>query len=153
LTHLKHFTLTIRSTRLDDEAKLPPDLVYTSTLLKPLATIAHLTKLHLDGPHIITPDFFSSLPPTAFPALKYFHLDFAPESANGQWFFERDEAWIANLSNEDIDSGSESSSSESSSSESSSSESSSSESSSSESSSSESDDDEENDNGFGDTEG
>jgi hypothetical protein len=68
----------------------------------------HLTKLHLNGPYIITPDFFDSLPPTAFPALKHFHLDFAPESANGQWFFERDEQWIAQLRKEDEDSESES---------------------------------------------
>jgi hypothetical protein len=44
--------------------------------------------MHLLGPLVIGVDFFANLP--AFPALVDFQLDFAPETADGRWFFIRD---------------------------------------------------------------
>jgi hypothetical protein len=44
--------------------------------------------MHLLGPLVMGVDFFANLP--AFPALVDFQLDFAPETADGRWFFIRD---------------------------------------------------------------
>ncbi|KAF2727768.1 hypothetical protein EJ04DRAFT_581803 [Polyplosphaeria fusca] len=104
-THLKHFNLGIYSNRVKDESLNPPSLIHdrndntdgdmsSITLLSHLSTLPHLTNLYLDGPLLITPGIFSSLTPNAFPALKYFHLDFAPETADGRWFFERDHGFV-----------------------------------------------------------
>ncbi|KAF1948267.1 hypothetical protein CC80DRAFT_541080 [Byssothecium circinans] len=119
LSCLKHLTLTIRHTRLEDESTIPPEILHDATttisdklsnprlILTHLSTLPRLTTLHLRGPLIITPVFFSSLPSTAFPTLIHFHLDFAPETADGHWFFERDDEWIEELRDKDDESSSE----------------------------------------------
>jgi hypothetical protein len=63
-----------------------------------------LVALHLNGPLVITPHIFSSLSPAAFPALKYFHLDFAPETADGDWFFQYDDASFGQIPDLEFDS-------------------------------------------------
>ncbi|KAF1974685.1 hypothetical protein BU23DRAFT_598039 [Bimuria novae-zelandiae CBS 107.79] len=115
LSSLKVLTLTIRSNRLGEESLTPPDLLYSqsnhdgeekssTTLLAHLSALPKLTTLQLNGPLVITPHMFSSLPPAAFPALKYFHLDFAPETADGDWFFQHDDASFGQLPDPDLDS-------------------------------------------------
>ncbi|KAF2178923.1 hypothetical protein K469DRAFT_323331 [Zopfia rhizophila CBS 207.26] len=57
-----------------------------------LSQFPALTVLHLIGPLVITPTFFSTLDSqSSFPALTDFRLDFSAETADGRWFFMRDD--------------------------------------------------------------
>lgn len=53
------------------------------------------------GPLVICPEFFSRLP--SFPAITDFQLDFATETADGQWFFIKDEELEKRVEEEDDD--------------------------------------------------
>lgn len=65
-------------------------------MLKKLAELPKLAKLRLHGGFVTCPEFFRGIVEFAgeqpFPALVEFEIQFAPETADGKWFFERDVA-------------------------------------------------------------
>jgi hypothetical protein len=64
-------------------------------MLKHFASFQNLAILQLQGGLVVCPDFFRSIMDysgTPFPSLTEFELQFAPEKADGRWFYERDEA-------------------------------------------------------------
>ena len=92
---MQEFQIWITHTSLKDENKTPdylfpesgPQYDAYSRALRHLATFK-LNRMHLLGPLVISVDFFANMP--TFPALVDFQLDFAPETADGRWFFIRD---------------------------------------------------------------
>ncbi|CAI6331881.1 unnamed protein product [Periconia digitata] len=107
-SHLTEFVLTVWHISLRDENWPPGSLVpggnledpYRTTMRR-LSTAPNLKTLHLMGPLVICPDFFSELP--TFPALEDFQLDFATETADDRWFFIRDEELEKRMEEEDED--------------------------------------------------
>jgi hypothetical protein len=60
-----------------------------------LASFPKLSVLQLMGALVIVPEFFRSIANyqgTPFPALVELQLQFAPETADGRWFYQRDDA-------------------------------------------------------------
>ncbi|KAF1999305.1 hypothetical protein P154DRAFT_523346 [Amniculicola lignicola CBS 123094] len=61
-----------------------------------LSTLPQLTKLHLTGPTVISPDIFSPIVLDGeivnFPCLQDLLVEFSTDSADGRWHFIRDEA-------------------------------------------------------------
>jgi hypothetical protein len=65
-----------------------------SRMLKYLASFQSLTKLQMLGGLVICPEFFRSIAThtgTPFPLLVEFELEFAPETADGRWYYQRDD--------------------------------------------------------------
>jgi hypothetical protein len=65
-----------------------------SRMLNHFASFPNLTILQLYGSLGVCPEFFRAIinhPGTPFPSLLEFELQFAPETADGRWFYERDE--------------------------------------------------------------
>lgn len=58
-----------------------------------------LKVIHLRGPLVIGVDLFSNMP--TFPVLAEFQLDFAPETADGRWFFVKDEQLFKKIAEEE----------------------------------------------------
>jgi hypothetical protein len=68
-----------------------------SRLLVHLSSLRNLTILQLRGHLVICPEFFKAIidaPGIPFPALVGFELQFAVETADGRWFYERDDGPI-----------------------------------------------------------
>jgi hypothetical protein len=66
-------------------------------LFNHLATFPNLVTLQLLGPLVICPEFFCGIvehPGTPFPSLVEFGLQFATETADGRWYYERDDEAI-----------------------------------------------------------
>ena len=68
-------------------------------IVRHLAIVPQLTTLHLTGCHVISEKFFRDLP--SFPLLSDFQLNFSASSAEGHWFFVRDEDLIAKIKEQD----------------------------------------------------
>lgn len=104
---LSELSLSTWHTSIRDEAWPPFPLVpngnaedpYLRALGHLASTASNLKTLLLIGPVVICPEFFSRFP--TFPALTDFHLDFATETADGQWFFIRDEELEKRMDEED----------------------------------------------------
>jgi hypothetical protein len=67
-------------------------------MLNHFASYRGLTKLQLHGGYAVCPEFFQVIinyPGTPFPFLREFELEFAAETADGRWFYERDDERIA----------------------------------------------------------
>lgn len=58
-------------------------------ILHDLSTWPSITSLYLVGPLVISPYIFTNLP--TFPFLAEFQLEFATETADGRWFFVKDD--------------------------------------------------------------
>jgi hypothetical protein len=66
-------------------------------MFRHLSTFATLTVLRLTGQFCVRVDFFGALAAAnPFPALRVFHIDIGPDTADAKWFFIKDEteqAW------------------------------------------------------------
>jgi hypothetical protein len=62
-------------------------------MFKHLASFPNLAVLQLLGGLVICPEFFRAVldqAGTPYPSLVEFELQFAPETADGRWYFQRD---------------------------------------------------------------
>jgi hypothetical protein len=107
MSSLQELELYIHHNSLQDEDREPDILIpvegsqhdaYFQTL-RHLATFPMLKVLHLCGRLVIGVDLFSNMP--AFPTLVDFQLDFAPETADGRWFFVKDEQIFKKIAEEE----------------------------------------------------
>lgn len=106
MINLEEFYLEILHHKIQDEETRKPDYILPLVtdgpiqdpyirILHHLTTLPSLTVLRLTGPLVISPNIFSNLP--AFPSLLDFQLDFATETADGDWFFLRDEEFYQEI--------------------------------------------------------
>ncbi|KAF2009141.1 hypothetical protein BU24DRAFT_497340 [Aaosphaeria arxii CBS 175.79] len=78
-----------------------PDITdhFSNRLLRQVSTFANLRTLYLEGIMVVSETMFQSCverPSTIFfPQLEEFYLHFAPSSAEGHWFYLRDDAAFA----------------------------------------------------------
>lgn len=98
--------LSIAQDACRDDGRQPPNLIpenesedVSLQIPRHLATLPQLRILNLRGPLVIRTSFFRDIP--AFPALAEFHVDFSASTADGKWFFERDEALVASYMDSD----------------------------------------------------
>lgn len=117
ISNVKELHLSISKFTLNDEDRTPDYLISRdestgvqdpySCIFHHLTTLPSLTVLRLTGPLVISPSIFSKIPP--FPALVDFQLDFSTETADGRWFFVRDEEFWGDISESSDDESDESS--------------------------------------------
>lgn len=74
-------------------------------LLRHLSTFTQLRILFLTGPITVTPTLFDIQNNSAniFPCLEEFSLEFTPQTANGKWFFLRDDIAFDNRTPDQIE--------------------------------------------------
>ncbi|KAF1851750.1 uncharacterized protein K460DRAFT_40560 [Cucurbitaria berberidis CBS 394.84] len=100
--HLREIRLNIQSSSMRNENLPAHKLVDNGKwsqeswfcMLNHLASLPNLVVLELLGGLVICPEFFRGIvdyPGTPFPSLVEFELQFAPETADGKWFYERDD--------------------------------------------------------------
>ncbi|KAF2824665.1 hypothetical protein CC86DRAFT_468004 [Ophiobolus disseminans] len=103
--HLREIRIDVRHEPVKNEAMPVHKLVDSNQwsqeswfkVFNHLATFPNLAVLHLLGGLVICPQFFRGIidqPRTPFPALVDFELQFAPDTANGNWFYLRDDEAI-----------------------------------------------------------
>jgi hypothetical protein len=98
--HLRELVLDIDHHRMENESSPVHKFVNNShqescaRMLKHLASLPSLTVFRLRGGLVICPEFFQSIAnysSTPYPSLVEFELHFAPETADGRWFYQRDD--------------------------------------------------------------
>lgn len=99
-SHLRHLTLSVAHEAMLNENLQPHKLSgggqmrdeAWSSLLKHISTeLSCLSSLDLLGGLVISPEFFQSITEGSFLSLTELTVEFALETADGRWFFQRDE--------------------------------------------------------------
>ncbi|KAF2749769.1 hypothetical protein M011DRAFT_475110 [Sporormia fimetaria CBS 119925] len=100
--NIKHFRLRVDHQGMENEDVPVPRMTKPdkwknetySLIGKTLSSWNNLAVLHLQGPIVISPQFFRCItdaPGSAFSSLRELSLDVAPETADGRWFLTKDE--------------------------------------------------------------
>lgn len=106
INHLRELRLEIERDPMGNESLPVHELVNVSKwdqepwscMLSHLASLPNLAVLRLLGGLVICPEFFRSIvdhPDIPFPSLVDFEMQFAAETADGRWFYQRDDKTIA----------------------------------------------------------
>lgn len=99
--HLKHVRLFVWHQDIENETLPVHNFIdhgqwsqeAWAVMFLAMASFPNLEILQLHGCFVICPEFFRTItehPDVPFPALNQFELQFSPETADGRWFFERD---------------------------------------------------------------
>jgi hypothetical protein len=103
---LKVLQLFVAHEECRDDERQPTNLIRGNEaddsyirIARHLATLPQLRVLHLRGPLVISANFFRHI--SVFPTLVEFELDFSAATADGRWFFEKDEELVKSLVDSD----------------------------------------------------